>query len=38
MSDLFHKDVSIEFIQKVFKVMKENPKHTFQSFIRRTYL
>ncbi|MCU0393285.1 MAG: phage Gp37/Gp68 family protein [Thermoflexibacter sp.] len=35
MSDLFHKDVPIEFIQKVFKVMKENPKHTFQVLTKR---
>ena len=27
MSDLFHKDVPIEFIQQIFKVVKENPQH-----------
>ncbi|WP_417588798.1 DUF5131 family protein [Owenweeksia hongkongensis] len=35
MSDLFHKDVPIEFIQKVFKVMKENPQHVFQVLTKR---
>lgn len=35
MSDLFHKDVSIEFIQKVFRVMKENPQHVFQVLTKR---
>lgn len=35
MSDLFHKDVPVEFIQKVFKVMKENPHHVFQILTKR---
>lgn len=35
MSDLFHKDVPTEFIQKVFKVMNENPQHTFQVLTKR---
>ncbi len=35
MSDLFHKDVPISFIQKVFKVMKENPLHVFQVLTKR---
>lgn len=35
MSDLFHKDVPIEFIQKVFKVMKDNPQHVFQVLTKR---
>ncbi|MCL4282141.1 MAG: DUF5131 family protein [Flavobacteriales bacterium] len=35
MSDLFHKDVPIAFIQKVFKVMKENPQHVFQVLTKR---
>jgi len=35
MSDLFHKDVPIEFIQSVFKVMKENPQHVFQVLTKR---
>ena len=35
MSDLFHKDVPVKFIQKVFKVMKENPQHVFQVLTKR---
>jgi protein gp37 len=35
MSDLFHKDVPIGFIQKVFRVMKENPQHVFQILTKR---
>ncbi len=35
MSDLFHRDVPIEFIRKVFKVMKENPQHVFQILTKR---
>src|SRR5438045_1920318 len=35
MSDLFHKDVPIAFIQKVFRVMKENPQHVFQVLTKR---
>src|SRR5215203_5267836 len=30
MSDLFHKDVPLEYIQMVFAVMRECPQHTFQ--------
>src|SRR5258706_1270851 len=36
MSDLFHKDVPLEFIKKVFKVMNENPQHTFQVLTKRS--
>jgi protein gp37 len=36
MSDLFHKDVPLNYIQKVFKVMNENPKHTFQVLTKRS--
>lgn len=35
MSDLFHKDVPLDFIQKVFKVMNGNPQHTFQVLTKR---
>jgi protein gp37 len=35
MSDLFHKDVPIEFIRDVFRVMKENPYHVFQILTKR---
>ncbi len=36
MSDLFHKEVPLEFIKKVFKVMNENPQHTFQVLTKRS--
>lgn len=36
MSDLFHKDVPLSFIKKVFKVMNENPQHTFQVLTKRS--
>ncbi|WP_143959238.1 DUF5131 family protein [Litoribacter populi] len=35
MSDLFHVDVPLEFIKKVFKVMNENPQHVFQVLTKR---
>jgi len=35
MSDLFHKDVPINFIKQVFKVMNENPQHIFQILTKR---
>jgi protein gp37 len=35
MSDLFHKDIPLEFIQKVFKVMNETPMHTYQVLTKR---
>lgn len=35
MSDLFHKDVPLDFIQKVFKVMNNNPQHVFQVLTKR---
>jgi protein gp37 len=35
MSDLFHKDVPLDFIKRVFKVMNENPQHTFQVLTKR---
>jgi protein gp37 len=35
MSDLFQKNVPIEFIQKVFTVMNENPQHVFQILTKR---
>ena len=30
MSDLFHKDIPLEFIKRVFRVMNDNPQHLFQ--------
>jgi protein gp37 len=35
MSDLFHEDIPVEFIQKVFRVIKENPHHVFQVLTKR---
>ena len=35
MSDLFHKDVPLDFIQRVFKVMNDNPQHRFQVLTKR---
>lgn len=35
MSDLFHPDVPLEFIQRVFRVMEECPQHTFQVLTKR---
>lgn len=36
MSDLFHNDVPIEFIKKVFAVMNDNPQHVFQVLTKRS--
>jgi protein gp37 len=35
MSDLFHKDIPVDFIKQVFNVMKENPQHVFQILTKR---
>ncbi len=35
MSDLFHENMPFDFIEKVFKVMNENPIHTFQVLTKR---
>lgn len=35
MSDLFHKDCSLEFLQKVFKIMNQTPQHTYQVLTKR---
>ena len=35
MSDLFHKDVPLDFIQQVFAVMNDNPQHVFQVLTKR---
>jgi protein gp37 len=35
MSDLFHKDVPVDYIQQIFRVMKENPQHVFQILTKR---
>lgn len=36
MSDLFHEDVPADFIQRVFNVMHECPRHTFQVLTKRS--
>jgi len=35
MSDLFHPEVPLDFIQKVFAVMNSHPQHTFQVLTKR---
>ena len=36
MSDLFHPDVPLEFIQRVFEVMNETQRHTYQILTKRS--
>lgn len=36
MSDLFHPDVPLEFIQSVFSTMERCPQHTFQALTKRS--
>ena len=36
MSDLLHEDVPLDFILRVFKVMKETPHHTYQILTKRS--
>ncbi|MCE7993956.1 MAG: phage Gp37/Gp68 family protein [Roseivirga sp.] len=36
MSDLFHPEVPLEYIQRVFTVMNENPQHVFQVLTKRS--
>jgi protein gp37 len=35
MSDLFHENIPLDYIRKVFKVMNDNPQHTFQVLTKR---
>jgi protein gp37 len=35
MSDLFHDDVPIEFIARVWGIMKDTPRHTYQILTKR---
>lgn len=35
MSDLFHKDVPLSFIQRAFSVMNKTPQHTYQVLTKR---
>ena len=36
MSDLFHKDIPLDFIQKVFNTMNQASQHTFQVLTKRS--
>lgn len=36
MSDLFHKEVPVEYIQRIFRVMRETPQHQFQILTKRS--
>lgn len=36
MSDLFHRDVPLEFIWRVFQTMRECPQHVFQILTKRS--
>lgn len=38
MSDLFHKDVPLDFIKQVFQVMNDTPQHTYQVLTKRPEL
>lgn len=35
MSDLFHEQIPLDYIKKVFKVMNDNPQHVFQVLTKR---
>ncbi len=35
MSDLFHEEIPIDFIKRVFNVMNNNPQHVFQVLTKR---
>ena len=35
MSDFFHKEIPIEYIQQIFRVIKDNPQHVFQVLTKR---
>jgi protein gp37 len=35
MSDLFHEEMPLEFLQRVFQVMRECPQHVFQILTKR---
>lgn len=36
MSDLFHRDVPVEYIRDVFEVVKATPQHTYQVLTKRS--
>lgn len=35
MSDLFHKDIPLDFLKRIFYVMNDNPQHVFQILTKR---
>lgn len=35
MGDLFHEEVPVEFIKRVFRTMEETPRHTYQLLTKR---
>ena len=35
LSDLFHKDIPLEFVKQIFQVMNETPRHTYQILTKR---
>ena len=38
MSDLFHKDIPSPYIDRVFDVMEDQPRHVFQVLTKRSSL
>ena len=36
MSDLFHDEVPLEFIEAVFEVIQQTPQHTYQVLTKRS--
>ena len=36
MSDLFHEDIPLDYIQRVFATMRDSPQHTFQVLTKRS--
>jgi protein gp37 len=36
MSDLFHPDVPLDYIKRVFEVMQDTPRHTYQVLTKRS--
>jgi protein gp37 len=36
MSDLFHEDIPLDYIRRVFEVMEATPKHTYQILTKRS--
>lgn len=36
MSDLFHEQIPLEYLRRIFRVMNDNPRHTFQILTKRS--